>query len=65
MKLLLNDTIDFLEIVKKIKTLGMFNTWFNKKYSAMNYNFTIDYKKDPMVSIDAMTISCQYCLALI
>jgi len=30
----------------------------------MNYDFTIDYKNDPMVTLGAMSIVCQYCLAL-
>lgn len=30
----------------------------------MNYDFTIDYKNDPMVILGTMSIVCQYCLAL-
>jgi len=46
------------------KNLRNVNAWFNKEYSAMNYDFTIDYKNDPMVTLGAMSIVCQYCLAL-
>jgi len=30
----------------------------------MNYDFIIDYKNDPMVSLGAIYIACQYSLAL-
>jgi hypothetical protein len=33
------------------KNLRNVNAWFNKEYSAMNYDFTIDYKIDPMVTL--------------
>lgn len=38
--------------------------WINKENSAMNYDPSILYKDDRIVSIDTMSVECKHCLAL-
>ncbi|GBP22845.1 hypothetical protein EVAR_17199_1 [Eumeta japonica] len=40
------------------------NSWVNKENSAMNYDPSISYKDDRIVSIGTMSVVCEYCLAL-
>ncbi|KAF7274564.1 hypothetical protein GWI33_012786, partial [Rhynchophorus ferrugineus] len=41
------------------------NSWVNKENSAMNYDPSISYKDDRIVSIGTMSVVCEYCLALL
>ncbi|XP_035217046.1 uncharacterized protein LOC118190447 [Stegodyphus dumicola] len=40
------------------------NSWVNKENSAMNYDPSISYKDDRIVSIGTMSVVCEHCLAL-
>lgn len=40
------------------------NSWVNKENSAMNYDPSIPYKDDRIVSIGTMSVVCEHCLAL-
>ncbi|XP_045455661.1 uncharacterized protein LOC123665392 [Melitaea cinxia] len=40
------------------------NLWVNKENSAMNYDPSISYKDDRLVSIGTMSVVCEHCLAL-
>lgn len=40
------------------------NSWVNKENSAMNYDPSIPYKDDRIVSIGPMSVVCEHCLAL-
>ncbi|GBP07782.1 hypothetical protein EVAR_73191_1 [Eumeta japonica] len=43
---------------------GQPHRWVNKKNSAMNYDPSISYKDDRIVSIGTMSVVCEHCLAL-
>lgn len=40
------------------------NSWINKENSAMNYDPSISYKDDRIVSLGTMSVVCEHCLAL-
>ncbi|GBP52161.1 hypothetical protein EVAR_21292_1 [Eumeta japonica] len=40
------------------------NSWVKKEKSAMNYDLSISYKDDRIVSIGTMSVLCEHCLAL-